>query len=67
MGPKVNAKAAAAKDKKAANQAVKDAEAGRKAAEVEAAEWSKGSNARASSRAADAGKIYILPMFDCRT
>jgi len=54
MGPKVNQKALAAKEKKAANQAAKDAEAARKADQAAAEEWKKGSNSRAASKAADA-------------
>ena len=46
-----NQKAVAAKEKKAANQAVKDAEAARKAEAATATEWAKGGNARGAAKA----------------
>ena len=64
MPPKVNQKAVAAKEKKAANQAVKDAEAARKTEAAEAAEWAKGSNARAASKAEVAGEVIAFIWLD---
>ncbi|KAL7545544.1 hypothetical protein ACHAWF_008894 [Thalassiosira exigua] len=50
-----NQKAVAAKEKKAAAQAVKDGESARKAEAATAADWAKGSNARGAARADAAG------------
>ena len=51
MGPRgVNAKVEAAKQKKAANKAVKDAAAAAKAEEATAADWSRGANNRGAAR-----------------
>eukprot|EP00956_Cyclotella_meneghiniana_P037820 scaffold145251_cov73-Cyclotella_meneghiniana.AAC.3 len=49
-----NQKAVAAAEKKAANQAAKDAEKARQNAAKEAEEWKKGSNTRAASKAEEA-------------
>ena len=51
-----NQKAVAAAEKKAANQATKDAEKARQNAAKEAEEWKKGSNTRAASKAEEAGE-----------
>ena len=51
-----NQKAVAAAEKKAANQAVKDADKARQNAAKEAEEWKKGSNTRAASKAEEAGE-----------
>ena len=55
-----NQKAVAAADKKAANQAVKDAEKARQNEAREAAEWKQGSNQRATSKAEEAGEIIVF-------
>ena len=49
-----NQKAVAAAEKKAANQAVKDAEKARQNEAKESVEWKKGSNVRAANRADEA-------------
>lgn len=54
-----NQKAVAAAEKKAANQAVKDAEKARQNEAREAAEWKKGSNVRASNKAEEAGESSV--------
>ena len=53
MGPKkggVNQKVAAAKEKKAAAQLIKDAEKARQVEAATATEWAKGSNQRGAAR-----------------
>ena len=63
-----NQKAVAAAEKKAANQAVKDAEKARQTEASEAAEWKKGSNSRAANRAEEAGTLqYYLLSADAST
>lgn len=52
-----NQKAVAAAEKKAANQAVKDAQKARENEAREAAEWKKGSNTRAANKADEAGTL----------
>jgi len=55
MGPRQpNQKAVAAKERKAAHAASKDAAAAKVNAAAEAAEWNKGSNVRSANRAAEA-------------
>mmetsp|Transcript_27374 Transcript_27374/g.57110 ORF Transcript_27374/g.57110 Transcript_27374/m.57110 type:complete len:277 (-) Transcript_27374:379-1209(-) len=51
-----NQKAVAAKEKKAAAQAIKDTESARKAEAANAADWAKGSNARGAARAESAAQ-----------
>lgn len=51
-----NQKAVAAKEKNAANQAVKDAAEARKREAAEAAEWNKGSNVRGAAKAENAAQ-----------
>jgi hypothetical protein len=52
-----NQKAVAASEKKAANQAIKDAEKARQDEARAATEWKKGSNARAANKAEEAGEF----------
>lgn len=59
-----NQKAVAAAEKKAVNQAVKDAEKARQNEAREAAEWKQGSNQRATSKAEEAGELFLFPSFE---